>query len=125
MGYSSCFFNEVGASRQFSFLLLFLASTSFCFSSLVFCNGVFELFFFEAKAFNCSIEEGLAMLRNLEKSRGVSRAVFLGKVIVWLSATMEALIQGEELREFEKSSRVGSRAFIAQTGSNIQGALAE
>lgn len=54
-------------------------------------------------------------------SRGVSRVVFLGKVnVVWLSAIMEALIQGEGLRDFVKSSRVGNRVFIAQRGSNSE-----
>lgn len=47
-------------------------------------------------------------------SRGVSRVVFLGKVnVAWLSAIMEVLIQGEGLRDFVKSSRVGNRVFIA------------
>lgn len=40
--------------------------------------------------------------------------MFLGKVsVVWLVATVEALVQGEGLTEFVKSSRVGSVAFIA------------
>lgn len=43
------------------------------------------------------------MLRIVERSRGISRAVFLGKVSMeWLSATLEALIQGEGQREFVK-----------------------
>lgn len=63
--------------------------------------------------FELSVEEGISVLRIVERSRGVSRAVHLEKVsVAWLLATVEALILGEGLKEFPKSSRVGNKAFI-------------
>jgi hypothetical protein len=39
----------------------------------------------------------------------------MGKVtVVWLLASVEALVQGEEPKKFIKSFRVGRRAFLAQ-----------
>lgn len=40
----------------------------------------------------------------LERNRGVSRAIYLGKVsVACLLTTMETLVQGEESTEFIKS----------------------
>jgi hypothetical protein len=58
-----------------------------------------------------------------EKERGLPSMV-MGKVSVeWLLATMEveALVQGEGLKEFFKYSRVSSKAFLAQRCLNNHG----
>jgi hypothetical protein len=60
-------------------------------------------------------EEGVSVLRFYERSRGFVRLVSLGKVtVIWLLATMEALRLAEGSKAFVKSSRVGSKAFIAK-----------
>lgn len=41
--------------------------------------------------------------------------------VKWLLASMEALVLGEAPKEFIKSHRVGSRAFLAQRCSNSHG----
>lgn len=52
-----------------------------------------RLCFEEAKMFVLSAKEGCSVLRIIEESRGVSRAVHLGNVsVAWLLETMEALI---------------------------------
>lgn len=90
--------------------------------------GFLRWFYIEAKSFKFAVEEGVSVLWIFERSRGVLRSVFLGKVsVAWLLDMVEALTQAEGLKECLKSSRVGSRAFLAQC-SNRQGcflALAE
>jgi hypothetical protein len=45
-----------------------------------------------------------------------------GKVSMeWLSVIVEMLVRGEGLKELFKSSRVGSKAFVAQRCSNSRG----
>lgn len=59
--------------------------------------GFLSWFCVEAKAFKLLVEEGHSMLRIVERSRGVSRVVYRGKVsLAWLLAIVEALIQGDE-----------------------------
>lgn len=53
--------------------------------------GFLIWFYVEAKAFELLVEKGLSILRFMERSRGVPRVVYTGKVIVaWLSAIVEA-----------------------------------
>jgi len=60
---------------------------------LVFRMGFLSWFYVEAKAFKLSVEEGCFALRIIERSGGVSRAMFMGKVSVeWLFATVETLV---------------------------------
>lgn len=78
--------------------------------------------FVKAKTFVFSAEEGCLVLSFVKRSRGVSHAVHLGKVsVAWLSETVKALIRGGGLREFVKSWKVGSTAYIAQRCSNRHG----
>jgi hypothetical protein len=68
----------------------------------------------EAKMFELSVEEGFSELRIVERSKGVSWAIHLGKVsVAWLLKTMKALLLGGGLKKFVKSQR-GNIAFIAQ-----------
>lgn len=53
---------------------------------------------------------------------GVIRSIFLGEINAsWLLATLEALAQAVGVEDFVKSSKVRSRDFITQRGSNYQG----
>lgn len=76
-----------------------------------------------AKSFEFAMEEGVSILRVIERSRGLVRSVSsLGRVIVnWLLATMEELLLAEALKDFLKSSKVGSKAFIANRFLNKLG----
>jgi hypothetical protein len=68
-------------------------------------------FYAEAKVFELSAVERRSVLRFVVRSKGVSRAVHMGKVTVeWLLASVEALFQGEGPNEFINSSTVGCRA---------------
>jgi hypothetical protein len=81
--------------------------------------GYSSHFFVEAKTYVLSPKEGCLVLSFAERSRVVSRAVHLGKAsVAWLSETVESFICGGGLREFVKSWRVGSTAYIAQRCSN-------
>lgn len=63
---------------------------------LVVNMGFLSLLYFEAKAFELSVEEGRFVLRIVERSRGFSRAVFMGKIsVARLWATVETRVQGE------------------------------
>jgi hypothetical protein len=65
---------------------------------------------------------GFSVLQIIERSKGVSQVIYLGKVsVAWLLTTVEALTQWEGLKEFVKSSRVGNKAFIALRCSNNHG----
>lgn len=71
---------------------------------------------------NLSAADRSFVLCILERSRGASQAFFLGKVSVGcLLGTVKALLHGEGKEEFMKSSKVGSRAFIAQRCTNRHG----
>lgn len=70
--------------------------------------GFLRWFYAKALVFELLVIEGRLVLRFSERSRGVSRAVHMGKVTVeWLLVSMEALVQEEGLKEFIKFSRVG------------------
>jgi hypothetical protein len=65
------------------------------------------------------MEEGVSVLRVFERSRGFMRSISMGKVIVqWLLAIMEELLKAEAIKEFLKSSIVGSKAYIVQRSAN-------
>lgn len=67
---------------------------------------------------------GVSVVRIFEKSSGVLRSIVLWKVIVlWLFATMEVVPQVEGMKEFVRSSRVGSKASVSQHCSNKHGHL--
>jgi hypothetical protein len=81
---------------------------------LVFCNGLFELALCGSVVIRVCIGRGGLVLRVYQKSRGILHSMSLGRVSVnWLLATMEDLLLVEALKEFLKSSRVGSNALIA------------
>lgn len=71
--------------------------------------------FVSVLSFGSVITLEMAMgLRITERSIGVSRVVVLGKCsLFWLLVTVEEVLKGENLREFYKTIRVGSRAYIA------------
>lgn len=74
----------------------------------------FSWFYVEVKAFEFLVEEGRFVLHIVKRNKGVSRAVFMCQVSVeWLLDTVEALVQGEGLKELHKSSTVGSTTFLA------------
>jgi hypothetical protein len=73
-----------------------------------FIMGYSSTFFIESKVFELSVVKGYSVLSIVESSRGVSRAVLLGKVsVAWLLGIIESLLQGAALKDFVKSSRVG------------------
>lgn len=60
--------------------------------------GYASYFFAETKNFELSIEAGYLGLRIIERSRGVSRPVFLGKPsVAWLLAMVEVVLKGDNL----------------------------
>lgn len=68
----------------------------------------------EAKNFELSVAEGASGLCLVEISRGVARAVYVGKVnVVWLLFVVEKLVQGEVTTKFVKSPRDGNKVFSA------------
>lgn len=72
-------------------------------------------FYAKTKTYKLLIEEGTSGLPFVERSRRVSRVVYMGKPsLVWLLATTEEMLKGENLSEFYRASRVDSRAYIAQ-----------
>jgi hypothetical protein len=70
--------------------------------------GFLKWFYTKAKVFKILAVEGHSVLCFVKRSRGVSRAVHMGKVTVeWLLACIEELVRGEGPKEFIKSSIVG------------------
>lgn len=77
--------------------------------------GLSRWIFVESKSFEFALDEGVHVLRVSERSKGFMHSVSLGKVIVlWLVDFMEELLNVEVTKEFLKSTRVGSKAFIVQ-----------
>lgn len=69
-------------------------------------------------SFEFTFKVGVSVLQVFERSRDSVRSVFLVKVTMsWLLDTIE-LFQAEGAKEFVKSSRVGSKAFIVQHCAN-------
>jgi hypothetical protein len=62
------------------------------------------------KAFKLSVEEGTLVVCFVERSKGVYRVVFLGKIR--LLAIVEAMVKGDNLKGFVRTSRVGSKSYI-------------
>lgn len=58
--------------------------------------GFASCFYAETKTYELSIEEGTSSLRFVERSRGISRAMHLGKPsLAWLLDTVEEMLKGE------------------------------
>jgi hypothetical protein len=58
--------------------------------------GFLSWFCVESKVFELSVAEGASGLCFVERSRGVVRAVFVGKLnVVWLLLMVEKLVKGE------------------------------
>jgi hypothetical protein len=62
------------------------------------------------KAFKLSVEEGTLVVCFVERSKGVYQVVFLGKIR--LLAIVEAMVKGDNLKGFVRTSRVGSKSYI-------------
>lgn len=93
-------------------------SFTFCFWSCA--MGFTSCSYVEIKAFELLVKEGTSVLRFVERSKGSPERCFWANS-VWLLATVEAMVNGESLKEFVRSSRVGSKAYIAQRYSNSHG----
>jgi hypothetical protein len=87
-----------------------------CRSIIRILMGYVGFFYVEAKSFELRYEFCVGDgIRIAERSRGLFRAVFLSKLSVgWFRRSMEELRQGGEMREFCRTSRVGSTVHILQ-----------
>lgn len=80
--------------------------------------GVYGWLLVEAKLFEFVVDEGVSILRIFERSKGILKSVFLGKGSgLWLE-TVKDMLQVEGQKLFTKTFWFGSRAFLAQQGSN-------
>lgn len=62
----------------------------------------------ESKVFELLVAEGASGLHFVEGSRGIVRAVFVGKLnVIWLLSVVEKLVKGEVTTKFFKSPRNG------------------
>lgn len=76
--------------------------------------GLSRLYFVESKSLEF-VMEGVPVLRVYESSRGLMCSVSMGKACaLWLLAVMEEVPRAEASKEFLKSFRAGSNAFIVQ-----------
>lgn len=88
--------------------------------------GHLDFFYVEAKAFEIQSEERFGGIRSGERSRGTYRAVILGKSsVMWLRSTVEELIRGTKLREFNRLVRCGSTIYVALRCANDHGRFLE
>jgi hypothetical protein len=56
------------------------------------------------------VEGGSSVLRILERIGGNVRSIHLGRVsVAWLLATVEALVQENEMKDFQRTSKLGSQ----------------
>lgn len=84
--------------------------------------GFLSWFCVESKVFELSAAEGASGLRFVERSHGVVRAVFVGKLnILRLLSVVEKLVKGEVTTWFFKSPRDGNKVFSAQQCANQSG----
>ncbi|GLT75739.1 hypothetical protein SLA2020_474380 [Shorea laevis] len=84
--------------------------------------GFLSWFCMESKVFELLVVEGVSGLHFVEISRGVFRAVFVGKLnVVWLLSVVEKLVKGEVVTTFCKSPRDGNKVFSAQRCANKSG----
>lgn len=92
---------------------------------LCFCNltmGYLGCICVESKSYEIRSEIGNGGVRLDWRSRGIFRAVVLGKLsVIWLIHTMEALIKGDELRYFCRTLRSGNTAYVAETRTITKG----
>jgi len=89
--------------------------------------GYVGYFYVETKSFefrsDVCVGDGI---RLAEWNKGLFRAVFLNKLSVeWFRRSMEELKQGGEIRDFCRTYRVGSTAFILQRRGNDHGRFLE
>jgi hypothetical protein len=80
--------------------------------------GYVSYFYVDTKTFELPIEKGSMGLRIIERGRGVTRAVALGKSSV---VRLEEVINREKLRDFYWIVRVGSGVYIVQRRTNTMG----
>jgi hypothetical protein len=88
-----------------------------------FNDGFFEVVIHRSQGLlELSVVEGCSVLHFVERSKGVFLVVYMGKLTMeWLLANVEALVRGEAPKEFIKSHRFSSRAFLAQRCMNSHG----
>lgn len=73
----------------------------------------------ESKSYEIQSEIGNGGVRLDEKSRGIFRAVVMGRPsMVWLMNTMEALIKGDELRYVYRTFQIGNSVNVAERQEN-------
>jgi hypothetical protein len=99
---------------------------SFSFLSGVGLMDFVSWFFVESKVFEFSVPAGGSILRLVERRKGISRVMMVGKYCVeWLKKVVEKMVFMVEDRAFTESSRDGNRAFFAQRGVNRAGCFLE
>lgn len=81
------------------------------------CGGLMEFvswFYVESKFFEFLVPAGGSILRLVERRRGISKVMMMGKYSVeWLEKVVEKLVHMGEDRAFTESSRDGNMALFA------------
>lgn len=77
----------------------------------------------EPKQFVIRTEIGVGGIQLAERSRGIFRALVLGRLSIgWLRNSMEALRRGD-LKEFCRTYRVGNMVYVLQRSFGVIGIL--
>jgi len=88
--------------------------------------GYLRFFYVEAKSFEIHFKIGVGGIQLAERSRGLFRAVFLGRLSIgWLRNSVEALRKEGDLSEFCRTYQVGNTVYILQWGGNNHGRFLE